>query len=66
VPPEAQALIPAIVKGVHEAFSIAIASTFWIGIAGAIVAAVLVLFLHEVPMRETFEIEATTPEGSAA
>jgi EmrB/QacA subfamily drug resistance transporter len=66
VPPEAQALIPAIVRGVHEAFSIAIASTFWIGIAGAIVAAVLVLFLHEVPMRETFEIEATTPEGSAA
>jgi EmrB/QacA subfamily drug resistance transporter len=66
IPPEAQALIPAIVKGVHEAFSIAIASTFWIGIAGAIIAAVLVLFLEEVPMRETFEIEATTPEGSAA
>jgi EmrB/QacA subfamily drug resistance transporter len=66
VPPEAQALIPAIVKGVHEAFSIAIASTFWIGIGGAIVAAALVLFLHEVPMRETFEIEATSPEGSAA
>jgi EmrB/QacA subfamily drug resistance transporter len=59
VPPEAQALIPAIVKGVHEAFSIAIASTFWIGIGGAIVAAVLVLFLHEVPMRQTFEFEAS-------
>jgi EmrB/QacA subfamily drug resistance transporter len=66
VPPEAQALITAIVMGVHEAFSIAIASTFWIGIAGAIVAAVLVLFLHEVPMRQTFEVEAATPEGSAA
>jgi EmrB/QacA subfamily drug resistance transporter len=58
VPPEAQALIPAIVKGVHEAFSIAIASTFWIGIGGAIVAAVLVLFLHEVPMRQPVEFEA--------
>ena len=50
-----QPLIAAIVNGIHEAFSIAIASTFWIGIAGAVIAAVLVLFLHEVPMRTTFE-----------
>src|SRR6266550_3575798 len=41
-PPEVQGVIPAIVKAVHETFSIAIASTFWIGIAGAIVAAALV------------------------
>jgi MFS family permease len=65
VPPEAKALvqplIPNIVNGIHEAFSIAIASTFWIGIAGAIVAAVLVLFLHEVPMRTTFEGGAAAP-----
>jgi EmrB/QacA subfamily drug resistance transporter len=58
VPPEGQGLIPAIVTGVHEAFSIAIASTFWIGIAGALFAAVIVLFLHEVPMRQTFAMEA--------
>jgi EmrB/QacA subfamily drug resistance transporter len=68
VPPEAQGLIPAIVKGVHESFSIAIASTFWIGIAGALVAATLVLFLHEVPMRQTFamEVPASGPKESAA
>ena len=42
-------------QGIHEAFSIAIASTFWVGIAGAIIAAVLVAFLNEVPMRTTFE-----------
>jgi EmrB/QacA subfamily drug resistance transporter len=68
VPPEAQGLIPAVVRGVHEAFSIAIASTFWIGIAGALVAAVLVLFLHEVPMRQTFamEVPASGPKESAA
>jgi EmrB/QacA subfamily drug resistance transporter len=65
IPPEAQAVIPLIVKGVHEAFSIAIASTFWIGIGGAIVAAVLVAFLHEVPMRETMHIEEKAP-GPAA
>ena len=57
LPPEAQGLIQGIVKAVHDTFSIAIASTFWIGIAGAIVAAVLVGFLHEVPMRQTFEFE---------
>ena len=65
IPPEGQGLIPAIVNAIHEAFSIAIASTFWIGIAGAILAAVLVLFLHEVRMRQTFAFE-TTPEDSAA
>ena len=61
IPPAAQGLIPAIVKAVHETFSIAIASTFWIGIAGALVAAGLVLLLHEVPMRQTFEMEENVP-----
>jgi predicted MFS family arabinose efflux permease len=62
IPPEGQGLIPAIVQAIHEAFSIAIASTFWIGIAGAVLAAILVLFLHEVPMRTTFEGGAAAPE----
>jgi EmrB/QacA subfamily drug resistance transporter len=44
------------VIGIHQAFSIAIANTFWVGIAGALIAAVSVLFLHEVPMRSTFEM----------
>ena len=67
IPPEAQGLIPGIVRGVHEAFSIAIASTFWIGIGGAMIAAALVLLVHEVPMRTTFEVEpATTPERAPA
>jgi EmrB/QacA subfamily drug resistance transporter len=38
-------LIPNIVQAIHEAFAIAIASTFWISIAAALLAAVLVLFL---------------------
>jgi hypothetical protein len=48
-------LIPNIVAGIHMALSNAIAATFWIGIIAAAVAAILVLFLHEVPMRQTFE-----------
>jgi EmrB/QacA subfamily drug resistance transporter len=61
IPADFQAFIPKIVSGIHEAFSIAIASTFWIGIAGAVLAAGLVLLLHEVPMRQTFEFEEHVP-----
>jgi EmrB/QacA subfamily drug resistance transporter len=64
--PIIEPLIPAIVDGIYAAFSIAVASTFWVGIVGALVAAVVVVFLHEEPMRETFEMEApaAAPEGS--
>jgi EmrB/QacA subfamily drug resistance transporter len=55
-------IIPNIVHAVHEAFTVALASTFWIGIGGALIAAALVLFLREVPMRATFQME---PEPSA-
>ncbi|MBF6604842.1 MAG: MFS transporter [Chloroflexi bacterium] len=55
VRPTIEPLIPAIVNGIHEAFSIALASTFWVGIAGALAAAVIVVFLREEPMRTTFE-----------
>jgi EmrB/QacA subfamily drug resistance transporter len=51
--PFIQPLIPQIVQAVHEAFAIAIASTFWVGIAAAAVAAVLVLFLRESDIRGT-------------
>ena len=63
--PNVAPLIPGIVGGVHEAFTIALASTFWIGIGGALIAAVLVLFLREVRMRETFHMEAPSPAPSA-
>ena len=70
VPAELQAgvapLIPGIVRGIHDAFSIALASTFWVGIAGAVIAAVCVLFLREEPMRETFDMAATAPKEAAA
>ena len=64
VPPGAQAtvqpLIPGIVNAIYEAFSLAIATTFWVGIVAALVGAVLVIFLVEVPMRATFDM--TEPE----
>jgi hypothetical protein len=70
VPPEFQAvvapLIPNIVAGIHEAFSIAVGATFWWGIAGTLVAAVVVLFLKEQPLRATYDMpEDMGAEGAA-
>ena len=64
--PQVEPLIPGIVKAIHDAISVSIASTFWVGILGAIIGAVVVLFLEEVPMRDTFEMNAAEPTGSAA
>jgi EmrB/QacA subfamily drug resistance transporter len=65
VPADQQALvqpmIPGIVQAIYDALSIAIAGSFWVGIAAAIVGAVLVIFLPEVPMRDTFEMEEAAP-----
>ncbi|MBI2780540.1 MAG: DHA2 family efflux MFS transporter permease subunit [Chloroflexi bacterium] len=44
-------LIPGIVTGIHEAFALAISSTFWVSIGAAALAAVLVLFLGATPQR---------------
>jgi EmrB/QacA subfamily drug resistance transporter len=45
--------VPDIVAAIHRAFSIATASTFVFGIAAAAIAAVMVAFLREAPMRAT-------------
>jgi hypothetical protein len=54
-----QPLIPGIVGAIHDSISVAIASSFWVGIGGAIIGAIVVLFLEEVPMRATFEMTET-------
>jgi EmrB/QacA subfamily drug resistance transporter len=54
--PFVEPLIPGIVGAIYDSVSIAIASSFWVGIAAAIVAVVVVVFIPEVPMRSTFEM----------
>jgi hypothetical protein len=61
--PQVEPLIPGIVAAIHDAISIAIASSFWVGIVGAVIGAVVVLFLEEVPMRDTFEMGVAAPEA---
>jgi EmrB/QacA subfamily drug resistance transporter len=61
-----QPMIPGIVQAIYDALSIAIAASFWVGIAAAIVGAVIVIFLPEVPMRDTFEMEQAAPAEAAS
>jgi EmrB/QacA subfamily drug resistance transporter len=57
-------LVPNIVEDIHQAFSISMASTFWICIVAALIAAACIVFLKETPMRATFEMpEETAPEA---
>ncbi len=57
-------LVPNIVEGIHQAFSIALASTFFVSIVAAVIGAFLIVFLVEVPMRETFEMGEVVTGGS--
>jgi EmrB/QacA subfamily drug resistance transporter len=53
LPPEARAFvepfIDQLVLSIHQAFAIAISSTFWVSIGAAVLAALLVLFLRNIP-----------------
>jgi len=74
IPPQAQEFvrpfIPAIVNGIHQAFSLAIADTMWISMIATAIAAVAVLGLKEVPLRRSVGAasSARTPaaDGSVA
>ncbi|MDP9272676.1 MAG: hypothetical protein M3O93_03960, partial [Chloroflexota bacterium] len=62
---QVEPLVPAIVKGIHEAFSIATAATFVVGIATALLAAVVVLaFLPAGRMGEREEASRPSPAPS--
>jgi EmrB/QacA subfamily drug resistance transporter len=46
-------LIPAIVSGIHQAFSIAVSSAFQVGVVTTILAFVAALAVREIPLRKT-------------
>ncbi len=45
--------IGAMVEGIHGAFSLATAQTFWLGVAGAVVALIAAVAIKEIPLRAT-------------
>ncbi len=59
-------LIPAIVDGIHQAFSLAIANTMWLGVLAALIALGATLALREVPLRSTTRSADSQPAAPAA
>ncbi|MFN2484597.1 MAG: hypothetical protein ABR509_06645, partial [Candidatus Limnocylindria bacterium] len=55
--------IPAVVAGIHDAFSVATAQTFLIGVGAAIVAAALCALLRELPLRTS--VRETVPSADS-
>jgi EmrB/QacA subfamily drug resistance transporter len=60
-----QPLIPAIVEGIHRAFTIGVTAAFQLGVITTILAAGTALFLKEIPLRtHTGEAPASAPAAS--
>jgi hypothetical protein len=45
--------IAAMVEGIHGAFSLATAQTFWLGVAGSVVALLAAVAIKEIPLRSS-------------
>jgi hypothetical protein len=54
-------VVPQLVKGIHEAFSIAVASTFIVGVGASILAALAAAAMQELALRRS-----TTAQAAAA
>jgi MFS family permease len=73
VPPQFQdavkPFVPNIVDGIHRAFSLGVAQTFYIGAGAATLAAIVAVTMHEHPLRKSFAphpAHAPKPVGGAA
>lgn len=65
VRPAIQPFINQIVIGIHEAFSLAVAQTFWIGAAAAIISAIAAVFMTEHALRAENAAPAAQPAQAA-
>jgi EmrB/QacA subfamily drug resistance transporter len=58
VRPMVEPLVPHIVTGIHQAFSLAIADTFWLGLVATLAVAAAAFFIRELPLRRVSVAEA--------
>ena len=56
-------VVPQIVQGIHAAFSLGVASTFIVGIVGAVIAAVAASMMEELKLRQTTGATAPAADG---
>jgi EmrB/QacA subfamily drug resistance transporter len=52
LPPQMQSLVPRIVAGVYDAFSLAIGQVFWLTFGASVVALLAVLVIPDLPLRD--------------
>jgi len=57
-------LIPAIVGGIHQAFSIAVSASFQIGVVTTILALLAAFVIEEIPLRATTGPEPTPDQAA--
>jgi EmrB/QacA subfamily drug resistance transporter len=70
VPPQFQEVvkpaIPAIIEGIHGAFSLAVGSTFWLGVVGSIIAALAAVAIKELPLRASNAAPVARPQAQGS
>ncbi len=65
LPPEALPFVDQIVAGVEQAISLAIASSFWLGVGAVILAFLAALTIEDLPLRDRHEAEAPVETAEA-
>jgi hypothetical protein len=63
--PQLAPVVPNIVAGIHGAFSLAVAQTFYLGVIGATVAVIAALAIKELPLRAGNPAPAQQPAPQA-
>jgi EmrB/QacA subfamily drug resistance transporter len=58
--PQLAPVVPAIVEGIHGAFSLAVGQTFWLGVLGSVIAVVAAVAIKELPLRASNAAPAAT------
>jgi len=51
--PSAGPVINQVLEGIHGAFSLATAQTFWLGVVGSVIAVVAAVAIKEIPLRSS-------------
>jgi EmrB/QacA subfamily drug resistance transporter len=62
--PTIEPFISNIVAGIHGAFSLAVAQTFWIGVVASIIAVIAALFMQELSLRRETSEAAARSQGA--
>ena len=53
--------VPDMVRGIHQAYSLAVAETFWVGLAATVAATMIAVAIRDVPFRATVPARAGSP-----